>query len=210
MLVPARENLVMKLRAFLVCILATALPAIASAQLEARAINAVALRAGPDRDYPFVASYTAGTPLVVQGCTEGYAWCDVLGPNGYRGWVYAGDIGYPYQRRVVPVLGYGPVIGVPVVPFVLGTYWGANYYNRAWYRDRDRWDHYRPPVYRPPAYRPPAYRPPPPRPAPPVAHRPPPRSMPGPPPGPPPGGRPPPPPAAGTLPARPPPRPGPP
>lgn len=142
----------MTLRAFLVCVLAAVLPAIAAAQ-EARAINAVALRAGPDREYPFVASYVAGTPLMVQGCTEGYGWCDVIGPNGYRGWVYAGDLGYPYQRRLVPILSYGPVIGIPIVTFALGSYWGAHYYNRAWYRDRARWEHYRP-VYRPPVVRP--------------------------------------------------------
>ena len=144
----------MKFRHVLVCVLAAVLPAIAVAQ-EARAITAVALRAGPDREYPFVASYVAGTPLMVQGCTEGYGWCDVIGPNGYRGWVYAGNLGYPYQRRQVPILGYGPAIGIPIVTFALGSYWGAHYYNRAWYRDRARWEHYRP-VLLPPAGRRPA------------------------------------------------------
>ncbi len=137
----------MKLRHVLACIFAIALPAIAAAQ-QATAIGAVALRAGPDAAYPFVASYGAGTPLAVQGCTEGYGWCDVIGPNGDRGWVYAANLGYPYQRRVVPVLSYGPAIGIAVVPFVLATYWGAHYYNRPWYRDRVRWTHYRP-VHRP-------------------------------------------------------------
>src|SRR4051812_3989453 len=110
----------MKLRSLLVCAVAAVLPAIAAAQ-EARAMTAVALRAGPDREYPFVASYGPGTPLAVQGCTEGYGWCDVIGPNGYRGWVYAGDIAYPYQRREVPVISYGPAIGIPIVTFALGS-----------------------------------------------------------------------------------------
>jgi len=99
----------MKLGTSLACAFVALLPAIAAAQ-QARTIDAVAMRAGPDPGYPLVASYGAGTPIAVQGCAEGYAWCDVIGPNGYRGWVYAGDIGYPYQRRQVPVLGYGPAI----------------------------------------------------------------------------------------------------
>ena len=150
----------MKLRNLVVCALAAVLPAIAAAQ-EARAINAAALRAGPDRDYPFVASFGPGTPLMVQGCTEGWGWCDVIGPSGFRGWVYAGDIAYQYQRRAVPVISYGPVIGIPIITFALGSYWGAHYHNRSWYRDRDRWEHYHPrPVYRPPVRPLPGPRPP--------------------------------------------------
>jgi uncharacterized protein YraI len=42
--------------------LTAVLPAWAAAQ-QASAINPVALRAGPDAQYPFVASYDAGTPL---------------------------------------------------------------------------------------------------------------------------------------------------
>src|SRR3954470_17215307 len=110
----------MKLRSLFVCALAALLPAIAAAQ-QARAINPVALRAGPDSQYPFVASFGAGTPLAVQGCTDGYGWCDVIAPNGYRGWVYAGDLAYPYQRREVPIVSYGPMIGIPIVTFALGS-----------------------------------------------------------------------------------------
>jgi|KBSMisStandDraft_5_1062788.scaffolds.fasta_scaffold199722_2 uncharacterized protein YraI len=135
----------MKLGTSLACAFVALLPAIAAAQ-QARTIDAVAMRAGPDPGYPLVASYGAGTPIAVQGCAEGYAWCDVIGPNGYRGWVYAGDIGYPYQRRQVPVLGYGPAIGIPVVTFALGPYWAAHYPRRAWYRDRAHWEAYRPVV----------------------------------------------------------------
>ena len=155
----------MKLRTSFLCALAATLPAIATAQTLARAVHPVAMRAGPDRGYPFVASYGAGTPFTVEGCTEGYGWCDVIGPNGYRGWVYAGDLTYPYQRRMVPVVGYGPAIGIPIVTFAVGSYWGAHYPHRAWYRDRARWESYRP-VYRPAPHR----APPPPR----VVHAPPP------------------------------------
>lgn len=137
----------MKFRSLLVCAVAAVLPAVVAAQ-QARAVTTIALRAGPDSQYPFVAGYGPGTPLSVQGCTDGYGWCDVIGPNGYRGWVYAGDIAYPYQRREVPVISYGPVIGIPIITFALGNYWGTHYHHRSWYRDRDRWERYRP-VYRP-------------------------------------------------------------
>ena len=135
----------MALRSFVTCAFIAALPAVAAAQ-QASTLNAVAMRAGPDSGYPLVASYGPGTPITVQGCVEGYAWCDVIGPNGYRGWVHAGAIGYPYQRRQVPVLGYGAAIGIPVVSFAVGPYWAAHYPHRAWYRERARWEVYRPVV----------------------------------------------------------------
>ena len=98
------------------------------------------MRAGPDSGYPLVASYGPGTPITVQGCVEGYAWCDVIGPNGYRGWVHAGAIGYPYQRRQVPVLGYGAAIGIPVVTLRGRAPTGPRTIRiDAWYRERARW-----------------------------------------------------------------------
>ena len=152
----------MKLRSVLACAIAAALPAIAAAQTQARALHPVAMRAGPDRGYPFVASYGAGTPFVVEGCTEGFGWCDVVGPNGYRGWVFAGDLSYPYRRRMVPIASYGPAIGIPIITFAVGPYWSTHYPHRPWYGERHRWETYHP-VYRaPPPHRggpPPAPRP---------------------------------------------------
>ncbi|MFC5497367.1 SH3 domain-containing protein [Caenimonas terrae] len=98
------------------------------------------LRAGPARDYPVVAIVPAGVELQVQGCLPNYSWCDVLaGPN--RGWVYAGNISYPYQGARVPVLTYGAVIGIGVLGFVINDYWHDYYRGRPWYGDRDRWIH---------------------------------------------------------------------
>jgi uncharacterized protein YraI len=141
--------------------LVAAMPLIADAQ-EATASKWVNMRAGPARDYPLVASYGPGTPLAVQGCTDGFGWCDVIGPNGIRGWVYAGNIVYPYQSAEVPVLGYGAMIGLPIVTFAIGSYWGNYYRGRPWYGNMPRWEHHRPPP-RPPAFRPPppGFRPPP-------------------------------------------------
>ena len=150
--------------------LAALLPALAAAQ-QAYSTKWINLRAGPARDYPLVMSLGPGTPLLVQGCTEGFGWCDVVAPGDTRGWVYAGNIAYPFQNADVPVLGYGAVIGFPIVTFVIGNYWNQYYRNRPWYGNQDRWSHHRPPPR--PIIRPPG---PPPRPGPIV--RPPPRPYP--------------------------------
>ncbi len=131
----------------LLCVWAVALPVMATAQ-EARSTKWVNLRAGPARDYPVVARLGPGTPLAVQGCTEGFGWCDVIAPSDVRGWIYAGNIAYPYQSTDVPVLNYGAVIGFPIVTFMIGDYWGQHYRNRPWYGNESRWRD-RPPMFRP-------------------------------------------------------------
>ncbi|HJV53473.1 MAG TPA: SH3 domain-containing protein [Noviherbaspirillum sp.] len=115
-----------------------AVPAASQAQQMAFTSINVHLRAGPSRDYPVVAILPAGLTISVQGCLGDYRWCDVVaGPN--RGWVYAGNIVYPYQGTNVPVLTYGPVIGIGIITFSLGTYWGEHYRGRPWYPQRHRW-----------------------------------------------------------------------
>jgi uncharacterized protein YraI len=148
-----------------------ALAPLATTAQEARTAKWVNVRAGPARDYPLVASLPAGTPLAVQGCTDGFGWCDAIAPDGLRGWIYAGNIVYPYQNAQVPILGYGAVIGLPIVTFVIGSYWGDYYRGRPWYGNISRWERHRPPprpiIVRPPPrprppgiVRPPVVRPP--------------------------------------------------
>jgi uncharacterized protein YraI len=141
--------------------LAFAVPLAAQAQ-QAHTAKWVNLRAGPARDYPLVASFPPGVPIAVQGCVVGYSWCDVIGPSGERGWIYAGNIVYPYQTGDVPVIQYGAVIGFPIVTFVIGSYWGDYYRGRPWYGNMQHWHNHRPPAWRPPPPRPPGVRPPPP------------------------------------------------
>ena len=143
----------------------------------------VNLRAGPDSQYPVIQVVPVGAPVSVQGCTQGWEWCDVIaGPN--RGWVAGTFIQYTYNNQPVIVTDYGAQIGIPIVSFVIGTYWGRYYTNRPFYRDRARWYSRpipirppprppRPPV-RPPGGRPPpgGNRPQPPRPNPPGGNRP--------------------------------------
>jgi len=119
-------------------------PAAAFAQAQAVTNSSVNLRAGPARDYPVVSQLPGGLPVTVMGCVAGYSWCDVATPN-LRGWVYAGRLNYAYQGNPVPVLGYGNAIGLPIVTFSIGTYWGNYYRGRPWYRDQSRWAHRPPP-----------------------------------------------------------------
>ena len=86
--------------------LALALPLAASAQ-EAYTRGTPSLRAGPSQDYPVVARLADGQPLNVVGCTGGYAWCDVVLPDGLRGWVAASRLDYAWGSDVVPLVNYG-------------------------------------------------------------------------------------------------------
>ncbi|MES2483052.1 MAG: SH3 domain-containing protein [Pseudomonadota bacterium] len=100
--------------------------------------TAVNLRAGPAPDYPIVMVLPPGYQVAVQGCLPDYTWCDVLaGPE--RGWLDATYINYPYLHTHVPVLTYGPTLGIAVVPFVHNDYWLNYYRNRPWYSDQRRW-----------------------------------------------------------------------
>ena len=139
-----------------------ALPEVASAQSGQAVINAPAnVRAGPATDYPIVAQAGAGMPVAVYGCLSNYSWCDI-GLPGARGWIYAALLSYPYQGSPVPVLNYGTMIGLPIVTFSIGAYWGNHYRNRPWYRDQRYW-HRPPPGPRPPSWggpgRPPGHAP---------------------------------------------------
>lgn len=137
-------------------VLAFALPALAQAA-EGVVVANVNLRAGPDIGYPSINVVPAGVRVDIQGCVQGYEWCDVIvGPD--RGWIAAGYLQYLYQNQTVYVQDYGPRIGLPIVSFVIGTYWGNYYANRPFYRQRDYW-YRRPFVHRPPPR--PIHRPPP-------------------------------------------------
>lgn len=126
-----------------------ALPGQAFAQAQAYTNSPVNLYAGPAEDYPVVSQLPPGAPVTVMGCVSGYTWCDVAAPD-LRGWVYAGDLSYPYQGSNVPILTYGTVIGLPVVTFAIGAYWGNYYRGRPWYNNEAHWAHHAPPPPGPP------------------------------------------------------------
>jgi uncharacterized protein YraI len=135
------EEEFMRRLSLLVCFAAAifAAPLAAHAQ-RAWAIDGAQIYAGPGNDYPIVARLAPGVAVRVQGCLSDYSWCDVTF-GGNRGWVYAGELGYAYDNRRVPIVDYGPRIGLPIVTFSLGNYWDHYYRGRPWYRERDHWEH---------------------------------------------------------------------
>jgi len=145
---------------------------LASASLaqEAFTTKPVNVRAGPDRGYPLVVWLPAGTAVYVNGCLGDYRWCDVTaGPD--RGWVFARNLQYSYQGQPVTIYGNGAQLALPIVSFILGSYWSDYYRDRPWYRSQNQWNTWRPgsrppPGWRPPPQppRPPVVRPQPPRP----------------------------------------------
>jgi len=127
------------------------LPAASYAQQLGYAAKQVNLRAGPALDYPVVAVIGQGVSFIVDGCVADYRWCDVtVGQD--RGWVYAGNIVYPYQGASVPLLSYGAVLGIGIIAFSVGDYWDRYYQNRPWYPQRQRWLDRPQPVFRAPPH----------------------------------------------------------
>jgi uncharacterized protein YraI len=133
------------------CALASVLalgPVASYAQQFANLARDANLRAGPSRDYPVVAELPAGMSVWVDGCINGYRWCDVtVGLD--RGWIYAGNIIYPYQGARVPLLNYGAVIGIGIIAFSVGDYWDNHYRTRPWYPQRQNWINRPRPVLQP-------------------------------------------------------------
>lgn len=112
-------------------------PAALTAEL-AYTTKRVNMRAGPSQDYELVMQLPAGSPVEVGGCVDDWTWCDVYVGND-RGWVYAGNLEYPYEGRRVSIMTYGPRIGLPIAPFIVGTYWDTYYRGRPWYGRRSYW-----------------------------------------------------------------------
>jgi uncharacterized protein YraI len=121
--------------------LSLAVPALAHAA-DAYVTGNVNLRAGPDPSYPLIDRIAAGTEVDVQGCTDGWEWCDVI-VYGNRGWVAGNYIEYEYQDQPVLLPRYGAQIGIPIISFTIGSYWDNYYRGRPFYRDRDHWYHRR-------------------------------------------------------------------
>jgi uncharacterized protein YraI len=100
-------------------------------------VQATALHAGPDDQYPPVDEIQAGANVDVNGCLTGFTWCDISFQQD-RGWVTGQDLEILFQSRRVRITEATPDV-VPFVAFEFNSYWQQNYPNRPFYRDRDRY-----------------------------------------------------------------------
>jgi uncharacterized protein YraI len=128
------------MKRILVCILPLCLstPLLAQAA-DGYVVADISLQAGPDTQYPSITELPAGTPIHIEGCIEGYTWCDVVA-GGDRGWVAGSFVQEQYNNQPVIIEDYGPRIGIPIVAFSLGVYWEQHYHNRPWYGERTQWE----------------------------------------------------------------------
>lgn len=113
------------------------LPQTASAE-EGFARVSGSLRAGPASNYPRVANVVRGETLEVYGCLRRYTWCDVSNGEN-RGWYQGSRLGFARNGRNLTLSNGSALLGLSILSFGLGDYWGSHYENRSWYNDR-RWN----------------------------------------------------------------------
>lgn len=101
----------------------------------------VGLRAGPGEGFPTVDHIPGGARVNIHGCLRGTAWCDVSWSDD-RGWVSSQYLEYLYRNRYVYLPDYVDEVDVPVVAFVLTSYWSSYYAGRPWYHRRAYWSGY--------------------------------------------------------------------
>ncbi|QQO11983.1 SH3 domain-containing protein [Bradyrhizobium diazoefficiens] len=99
------------------------------------------LRAGPGSGFPLVDRIPGGARVNIHGCLRGNAWCDVSFSDD-RGWVSSQYLEYLYRNHYVYLPDYVDEVDVPVVPFVLSSYWSSYYEGRPWYRRYAYWNNY--------------------------------------------------------------------
>jgi uncharacterized protein YraI len=129
----------MKLKAiFVAAMLLTPTAALAAPGIVTASVG---LRAGPGPGFPMVDRIPGGAHVDIHGCLGGDAWCDVSW-SGDRGWVSSEYLEYLYRNRYVYLPDYVDVIDVPIVPFVLSSYWSSYYSGRPWYHRRAYWSSY--------------------------------------------------------------------
>ena len=130
----------MKLRGLVIAATVLLMPA---AALAAQGIvtSTVSLRAGPGEGFPTVDRIPGGDRVNIHGCLKGIAWCDVSWADD-RGWVSSQYLEYLFRNRYVYLPDYVDEIDVPIVPFVLTSYWSSYYAARPWYQRRAYWGGY--------------------------------------------------------------------
>jgi uncharacterized protein YraI len=101
----------------------------------------VSLRAGPGDGFPVVDRIPGGSHVNIHGCLKGDAWCDVSWSDD-RGWVSSDELQWLYRNNYVYLSDYYNDIDVPVVPFVIGSYWSSYYAGRPFFHRRAYFERY--------------------------------------------------------------------
>jgi uncharacterized protein YraI len=101
----------------------------------------VSLRAGPGDGFPVVDRIPGGSHVNIHGCLKGDAWCDVSWSDD-RGWVSSDELQWLHRNNYVYLSDYYDDIDVPVVPFVIGSYWSTYYAGRPFFHRRAYFDRY--------------------------------------------------------------------
>src|SRR6201995_4440893 len=101
----------------------------------------VSLRAGPGDGFPVVDRIPGGAHVNIHRCRKGDAWGDVSWSDD-RGWVSSDELQWLYRNNYVYLSDYYDDIDVPVVPFVIGTYWSTYYAGRPFFHRRAFYDRY--------------------------------------------------------------------
>ena len=101
----------------------------------------VSLRAGPGDGFPVVDRIPGGSHVNIHGCLKSDAWCDVSWSDD-RGWVSSDELQWLYRNNYVYLSDYYDDIDVPVVPFVIGSYWSTYYAGRPFFQRRAYFDRY--------------------------------------------------------------------
>jgi uncharacterized protein YraI len=134
------EECVMKRTGILIAAAMLLLPSAALAA-PGMVTTTVGLRAGPGGGFPVVDRIPGGSHVNIHGCLKGDAWCDVSWSDD-RGWVSSDELQWLYRNHYVYLSDYYDDIDVPVVPFVLGTYWSTYYAGRPFLHQRAHFDRY--------------------------------------------------------------------
>ena len=103
----------------------------------------VDLRAGPDAAFPVVVTVPAQAHMDLQGCLQGWTWCDVSW-NGDRGWVSGRDIESIYQNKTSYVTDIGETEKIPVLTYSTDTYWDSYYRKAPFYTQREHFLEWKP------------------------------------------------------------------
>jgi uncharacterized protein YraI len=136
----AKEECIMKRTGILIAAAMLLLPSAALAAPGMVTTN-VSLRAGPGEGFPVVDRIPGGSHVDIHGCLKGDAWCDVSWSDD-RGWVSSDELQWLYRNRYVYLSDYYDDIDVPVVPFVIGSYWSTYYAGRPFFHRRAYFDRY--------------------------------------------------------------------